>query len=349
IIEQMVKVSEKHAFWSINLRPFPEFEEYVISISADTPYMILWSTPRTSWSTSQYAVFTSANTAYQCPDFTKASTTRRSYTPNFTEPRTAKIAEEQENVAAVQEKMLEEDVKKIVEGEYEESYANDDDDDDDDDDDVDKNKDDKKDDDNDDDDNDNHNDHALFRTRELTVTVSPTPGTTSQDHSKPTSNKTKALPGSIAGMSKRHELTIANTNELIKEAVLTMVNDAVKKDREISTSNVPNSSTTTTTVDLQHQLYLKMKSNLQDQVVDPELWDVLKHHDDHQEDDAPPEGEKRVERQKTSKGSKSASDEVIPEDETLDLIEEFHNVDKRVPTIYDHERMEATLRDMMSN
>ncbi|GJU12002.1 hypothetical protein Tco_1134398 [Tanacetum coccineum] len=42
-------------------------------------------------------------------------------------------------------------------------------------------------------------------------------------------------------------------------------------------------------------------------------------------------------------------DEVIPESETPELIEEFQNVDKRVPTIFDHERMKATLRDMMSN
>ncbi|GKF45463.1 hypothetical protein Tco_0132015, partial [Tanacetum coccineum] len=66
---------------------------------------------------------------------------------------------------------------------------------------------------------------------------------------------------------------------------------------------------------------------LQDQVDDPDLWDVLKRkfekpsalsdprrtdsfckrdHDDHQEDDAPPKGEKRVKRQKTSKGLKFA-------------------------------------------
>ncbi|GJR19600.1 hypothetical protein Tco_0968127 [Tanacetum coccineum] len=85
-------------------------------------------------------------------------------------------------------------------------------------------------------------------------------------------------------------------------------------------------------------------------------------HDDHLEDDAPPKGEKRVKRQKTSRGSKSASrsslkqpdtiideDEVIPEDETLELIKDFQNIHKHVPTIFDHERMEATLRDMMSN
>ncbi|GKC21317.1 hypothetical protein Tco_1023467 [Tanacetum coccineum] len=70
-----------------------------------------------------------------------------------------------------------------------------------------------------------------------------------------------------------------------------------------------------------------MKSNPQDQANGLVLWDVLKHkfekystsntsgkddefysqrHDDHQEDDAPPEGEKRVKRQKTSKSSKFA-------------------------------------------
>ncbi|GKB48433.1 hypothetical protein Tco_0899186 [Tanacetum coccineum] len=109
------------------------------------------------------------------------------------------------------------------------------------------------------------------------------------------------------------------------------------------------------------------------------------HHDDHQDDDAPPEGEKRVKRQKTSKSSKSVrdssskrsvkdsttyvskqqqqqeewdawveeiiinEDEVIPEDETPKIIIEFQNVDKRVPTIFDRARMEATLNDILSN
>ncbi|GJU74821.1 hypothetical protein Tco_1266226 [Tanacetum coccineum] len=36
-------------------------------------------------------------------------------------------------------------------------------------------------------------------------------------------------------------------------------------------------------------------------------------------------------------------------DETLELIEEFHNVDKRVPTILDRERMEAIIKYMLSN
>ncbi|GJW14669.1 hypothetical protein Tco_0018802, partial [Tanacetum coccineum] len=109
------------------------------------------------------------------------------------------------------------------------------------------------------------------------------------------------------------------------------------------------------------------------------------HHDKHQDDDAPLEGEKRVKRSKKSKRSKSArgsspkhsrkdsttyvskqqnkhqewdaweeenvidEDEVIPEDVTPELIAESQNVDKRVPTIFDHARMEATLRDSLSN
>ncbi|GJT11869.1 hypothetical protein Tco_0858911 [Tanacetum coccineum] len=103
------------------------------------------------------------------------------------------------------------------------------------------------------------------------------------------------------------------------------------------------STSTTTTVDLQQQLYLKMK--------DDDFR--TQHYGDHQDDDTPLEGEKRAKRHKTSKSSKSArvvdEDEVIPEGETPKLINEFQNVDKHIPSIYDHARMEATLNDMMSN
>ncbi|GJQ89152.1 hypothetical protein Tco_0000291 [Tanacetum coccineum] len=97
-------------------------------------------------------------------------------------------------------------------------------------------------------------------------------------------------------------------------------------------SNVIHVHPTTTTsteiessVDLQYQLYLKMKRNLQDRADDIALWEALRrkfeksstsntscreddfhsHHDEHQDDDAPPEGEKRVKRSKTIKRSKS--------------------------------------------
>ncbi|GJX71156.1 hypothetical protein Tco_0308327 [Tanacetum coccineum] len=103
-------------------------------------------------------------------------------------------------------------------------------------------------------------------------------------------------------------------------------------------------------------------------------------HDGHQEDDAPPEV---VKRHKTSKSSKSArgssskrsskdsttyvskqqqqewdawvqeividEDEVILKDETPELITELQDVAKRVPTIYDYERIKATLNDALSN
>ncbi|GKC19246.1 hypothetical protein Tco_1021396 [Tanacetum coccineum] len=109
------------------------------------------------------------------------------------------------------------------------------------------------------------------------------------------------------------------------------------------------------------------------------------HHDGHQDNDAPPEGEKRVKRHTTIKRSKSAKgssskqsakesityvskqqqqqqewdawveetiideDEVIPEDEKPELITELQNVDKHIPTIFDRARMEATLNNMLSN
>ncbi|GJZ84708.1 hypothetical protein Tco_0650047 [Tanacetum coccineum] len=70
------------------------------------------------------------------------------------------------------------------------------------------------------------------------ATVSPTPDTTSQCHSKSTSINTKVLPGSIAGMSRR-QLTVEKTNELIKEAVPRLVNAAITRDRDIALTNVP--------------------------------------------------------------------------------------------------------------
>ncbi|GKD70671.1 hypothetical protein Tco_1324761 [Tanacetum coccineum] len=101
------------------------------------------------------------------------------------------------------------------------------------------------------------------------------------------------------------------TNDLIDDNLPRVVANVVKKEREASKATVtaliykefddhvpkiieelfkiymknnvinvhPTTSTSTAitaTVNLQHQLYLKMKTNLQDQVVDPELWDVLK-------------------------------------------------------------------------
>ncbi|GJW58095.1 hypothetical protein Tco_0104826 [Tanacetum coccineum] len=154
---------------------------------------------------------------------------------------------------------------------------------------------------------------------------------------------------------------------------------------------------------LQYQLYLKMKRSLQDRANNITLWEALRrkfekystsntsyredkfhsHHDDHQDSDALPEGEKRVKSSKKSKSSKSArgsslkhlrkdsttyvskqqsqhqewdawkeenvidEDEAIPKDVTPELIAESQNVDKRVLTTFDHARTEATLRDSL--
>ncbi|GJY02256.1 hypothetical protein Tco_0360408 [Tanacetum coccineum] len=134
------------------------------------------------------------------------------------------------------------------------------------------------------------------------------------------------------------------------------------------------STKTTSSADLQHKLYLKMKRSLHDQANDPALWEVLKrnfeksstsntscrdsdihsYHDDHQEDDAPPEGEKRQQQQQQEwdawvEETVVDEDEVIPEDVSPELITEFQQVDKRVPTIFDRARIEATLNDALSN
>ncbi|GJS63025.1 hypothetical protein Tco_0677589 [Tanacetum coccineum] len=131
---------------------------------------------------------------------------------------------------------------------------------------------------------------------------------------------------------------------------------------------------TTSSANLQQQLYFKMKKKDDD---------IHSHHDDHQKDDAPPKGEKRVKIHKASKILKTArgssskhlakdsttyvskqqqqqqewdawveetvidEDEVIPEVETPELIIELQDVDKRVPTILDYERMKATLNDAL--
>ncbi|GJS69252.1 hypothetical protein Tco_0702093 [Tanacetum coccineum] len=116
------------------------------------------------------------------------------------------------------------------------------------------------------------------------------------------------------------------------------------------------------------------------------------HHDGHQEDHAPSDGEKRTKRHKTSKSLKSSKStrsssskqpastyvfecqhqqqdwdillglnqskfidvcvrccERDPEDTTLELIDEFQNIDKHIPTIYDYARMMDTLNDVMGN
>ncbi|GJZ01265.1 hypothetical protein Tco_0519226 [Tanacetum coccineum] len=210
--------------------------------------------------------------------------------------------------------------------------------------------------------------------KELTDTISPSTATTSQGQRKTRhiSSKYTHIPQALRRICKSQDIMIKQmekkfiasnaTNDIIENNFPKVLVEAIMKERDTFQETI--------------------KRSLQDQANDPELWEVLKQkfekssvssgpcrtytfcstdHDDHQEDDSPLEREKRAKRQKTSKSSKSARETsskqsvqrsetyIIPEDYSPELIEEFQNVDKHVPTVYDHERMEATLRDMMSN
>ncbi|GJW60922.1 hypothetical protein Tco_0110257, partial [Tanacetum coccineum] len=134
------------------------------------------------------------------------------------------------------------------------------------------------------------------------------------------------------------------------------------------------STATTSSADLQQQLYLKMKSNIQDQANDLTLWDVLKrkfkksstlphscrddafhsrHHDDHNDDDAPPGG--RKERKDTRHPKVKSLIGVLrqnnhPKNPYLmypsNNRNEVHGLRKQLLMKM---RMEATLNDMMNN
>ncbi|GKA62890.1 hypothetical protein Tco_0762409 [Tanacetum coccineum] len=216
------------------------------------------------------------------------------------------------------------------------------------------------------DDNDDHTDHALVRSE--------------VSGSLETRNEQIQTPIPLPPRSPRTNLSsdkefADNAPKMIEELFQSYIqNNAITFHPATISSTVTSSST-----DLQHQLYWKIKRSIQDQAED-----IYTNHDDHQEDDAPPEGEKRAKRHKSSKRSKSArgssskqptttsktyvserqqqqewdtraeesvidEDKVIPKDETPEMIKEFQNIDKHVLTIFDYERMEATLRDTMSN
>ncbi|GJU70425.1 hypothetical protein Tco_1256684 [Tanacetum coccineum] len=201
--------------------------------------------------------------------------------------KTDKAYEEQQNVAAVEQHMLNEHVVKLVEGEEEESdgteFADTK---------YDKKNDDDVDDDNDDDDDD---DHALIRTRERMEEMCE---------------------------SLRNEVTkliISTTNDMMKESLPKMMIDP----QLALTGMMLIASATMMTI---KEMMLPLGGEKCEKVKD------VKEFEDAWVDD--PVTDK---------------DEVILEDETLELINEFQNVDKRVPTIFDRERMEATLRDMRNS
>ncbi|GJT73987.1 hypothetical protein Tco_1033273 [Tanacetum coccineum] len=101
-----------------------------------------------------------------------------------------------------------------------------------------------------------------------------------------------------------------------------------------------------------------IENNLKPYIDATIIEDHIHHiHYDHQEDDAPPKGEKRVKRHKASKSSKTArgssskhsAKDSTTYDETLELITELQDVNKRVLTIFDYERMKATLNDALNS
>ncbi|GJX14083.1 hypothetical protein Tco_0205841 [Tanacetum coccineum] len=267
--------------------------------------------------------------------------------------KTTKVYGAQQNVALVVNRILEEDVEKLVEGDDEsggDEFANtmilSDEDfgnriepgshkenleeivDDDDKIDDDKHDDAKIDEDKDDDDDDDHTDHALVRNHRTS---------------------------SLETRTKKMQTLISSPYRSIKTDL--SLDKAIAKELIISDDPMP---------DAPSHVPSQPTSN------------------SHPHNDAPPKGEKSVKRQKMSKSSKSTrsssskqptkdcntsaseqpqqqdfdawveilvidEDEVIPKDETIKLLSEFQSVDKRVPTIFDHKRMEARIKDMLSN
>ncbi|GJS82679.1 hypothetical protein Tco_0749220 [Tanacetum coccineum] len=220
-------------------------------------------------------------------------------------------------------------------------------------------------------------------TQELTDTVSlPTVTTSKNPHSKRRiSSKYSHLPVDQVLHTIVPQLSERATDDLIENNLKPSIAATISEDHDAFRSEVPDlisqefkaqapkiieelfknyvqsnviqvhltkttSTKTTSSVDLQQQLDNDIHSQ---------------RHDDHQEDDAPPEGEKRVKRHKASRIRQQQEsdawveeivtdeDEVISENETLELITELQNVDKHVPTIFDRARIEATLNDMLSN
>nr|GEW18377.1 nucleic acid-binding, OB-fold protein [Tanacetum cinerariifolium] len=117
-------------------------------------------------------------------------------------------------------------------------------------------------------------------------------------------------------------------------------------------------------------LHNNMKKSLQDRANNISLWEVLQHnskksstsntscrddafhsqhHDNHQDGDAPPQQQQQKEWDTWVKETIIDEDEVILKDKTPELIIEFQKLYKRVLTIFDHARIEATLNDMLSN
>ncbi|GKC73126.1 hypothetical protein Tco_1119009, partial [Tanacetum coccineum] len=98
--------------------------------------------------------------------------------------------------------------------------------------------------------------------------------------------------------------------------------------------------------DLQHQLYMKMKTDLQSQATDSDVWNARKAKESKTTSSEQP---KQQEYDAWFEIPKLDDDEVISKDATPEFLDELKSFDMKVPTIVDHKRMKATLKDMMSN
>ncbi|GJW31724.1 hypothetical protein Tco_0051756 [Tanacetum coccineum] len=179
---------------------------------------------------------------------------------------------------------------------------------------------------------------------ELTVTVSPSNAITSKVQSKIRciSSKYSHIPRVIHMMCRQKA-----TDELIEGNLKRVMANTFIQERDALQAEVP-ALVLKEFVDQAPQIIEELFKNYVDDAFRPH------HHDDHQEDDASPEGEKRAKRHKTSKSSKgsksvkSSSSKQLT-NTTPELIDEFQNTDKHIPTIYNYARMMATLNDVMSN
>ncbi|GKA92512.1 hypothetical protein Tco_0814437 [Tanacetum coccineum] len=247
------------------------------------------------------------------------------------------------------------------------------------------------------DDDDDHNDHALIRNNRMGISEIRTEkirqGYMMQQMKKTfmTNNYLSNILKNIYGNLKEiiPKLATSTTNDLMKDNLPWIVEDAVKKEREQYKVEIPacisqefaahapkiieelfrtymqntvlnvhpNSSTSTASIhDSQQQIYLRMKSDLQSQFADPELDAFRKgDHEDHPSDDAPHEEEKSAKRQKTSKESKStrgssSKQPVQGTNNTSSEQPQQQDYDAwRIPSIFDRKRIEATMKDMMNN
>ncbi|GJZ10131.1 hypothetical protein Tco_0544890 [Tanacetum coccineum] len=146
----------------------------------------------------------------------------------------------------------------------------------------------------------------------ITATSSKTPSTTTRQKKSFTA-KTRRLPRKVIQHCDEiiPELTVTKTNEMLKKEMPRLVKLAVNKNREVSPVDISgmvfiefaahgpklieelfrkhmqnttlnrypktkSSTATTSSVDLQQQLYLSMQTKPQDQAVDPEIWELLK-------------------------------------------------------------------------